>query len=164
MEITILVENQVGHDAAKVCLAEWGLSFFVQTQGVNILFDTAHTGIYKQNAQGLNIDLQSTDFVVLSHSHWDHAGGLQHHNFIDKKKLIVHPDLIGKLPSTASMKIRSDFEIIQAKDPLEFADSIYFLGEIPRVSSFEKGTYKGEDILDDTAIAVKSDKGLIVIT
>ncbi|MCK5820614.1 MAG: MBL fold metallo-hydrolase [Bacteroidales bacterium] len=164
MKITILCENQASYAGAKVCLAEWGLSFFVETDGVKILFDTGHTGIYKHNAEQLNIDLHDTDFVVLSHSHWDHAGGLQHHNFINSKKLILHPSILEKLPANESQKLKSDFEIVASEIPLEFADDIFFLGEIPRKNSFEKGMYKDDKILDDSAIAVKSKNGVIVIT
>ncbi len=164
MKITILVENQSSHAGAKVCLAEWGFSAFIQKNNVNILFDTGHTGIYKHNAEKLNIDLQDTNFVVLSHHHWDHAGGLQHHNFKNKKNLIIHPEILDKLPIKASQKLQTDFKIIPSKKPLEFSEGIYYLGEIPRESTFENGIYKNDSMHDDSAIAVKSSKGTIVIT
>ncbi len=164
MKITILVENQSSHAGAKVCLAEWGFSAYIQTKNVNILFDSGHTDIYKQNAKKLNIDLCKTDFIILSHHHWDHAGGLQHHDFKKGKKLIIHPEILDKLFREESQKLISDFKIIPSKKPLEFSDGIYYLGEIPRNNTFEKGMYKNDLMLDDSAIAVKSSKGVIVIT
>ncbi|MDD2636679.1 MAG: MBL fold metallo-hydrolase [Bacteroidales bacterium] len=164
MKITILCENQVSHKGAKVCLAEWGFSAFIQINRTNILFDTGHTGIYKHNAEQLNIDLQDTHFVALSHHHWDHVGGLQYHNFKHKKKLIFHPALINQLPLNEAEKIISDFEIITSDKPLEITNGVYFLGEIPRTNNFEKGLYKTNNMLDDTAIAIKSKKGVIVIS
>ncbi|MCK5475255.1 MAG: MBL fold metallo-hydrolase [Candidatus Pacebacteria bacterium] len=163
MKITILCENQLSYKGAEVCLAEWGFSAFVQINDVNILFDTGHTGIYKHNAEQLGINLQETNFVVLSHYHWDHAGGIQHHNFKDKKKLIIHPEIINKLPLNESRKIKSDFEIITSKRSLEFSDNVYYLGEIPRKNNFEKGMYKNDKMLDDSAIAIRSKNGAIVI-
>ncbi len=164
MKITILVENQIGHAAAKTCFAEWGLSFFIEINDQSILFDSGHTGIYKENAKKLNIDLQITDFVILSHHHWDHAGGLRFHDFKSAKKLIIHPEILKKLPDTETEKLLTDFKITTTQRPLEFIKGIFFLGEIPRKTTFEKGLYKGKPISDDTAIAIKSDKGVIVVT
>lgn len=164
MKTTILCENQVSHAGAKVCLAEWGFSAYIQINETNILLDTGHTGIYKQNAEQLDVDLQDTHFIVLSHHHWDHVGGLRFHNFKSKKKIIFHPELLDKLPLKESEKIKSDFEIITSDIPLEIADGVYFLGEIPRKTNFERGMYKNDKMLDDTAIAVKTEKGVVVIT
>ena len=164
MKIIILCENQVGEKGAKICLAEWGFSAFIQINDINILFDTGHTDVYKHNAKKLNINLENTDFVVLSHHHWDHVGGMQYHNFKTKKKLIIHPEIIEKIPSSESEKIKNDFAIIFSKKYLEFSKNIFYLGEIPRSNKFEKGVYKKDKMLDDSAIAVKTKKGVIVIS
>lgn len=55
--------------------AEHGLSFFVQTPESNFIFDCGHTGEAWSNAEKLGINLSAAQFVVLSHSHYDHAGG-----------------------------------------------------------------------------------------
>lgn len=164
MKISILCENSAGRENAKVCLAEWGFSVFIQINGVNILFDTGNTEVYKHNARYLNINLDDGDFIVLSHYHWDHTGGLRFHNFKTKKKIIIHPQIIEKLPQDESQRIKDDFEIITSNKPLEFSKNIYYLGEIPRKTSFEKGRYKDDPILDDSAIAIKTAKGVVVIT
>ncbi|MBU1356679.1 MAG: MBL fold metallo-hydrolase [Candidatus Edwardsbacteria bacterium] len=164
MKITILCENQAGHSGSRFFLAEWGLSLYVQTQDINLLFDTGHTGVYQHNAKQLGLNLDRTNFIVLSHHHWDHVGGLQHHGFKTKKKLIVHPELIVKLPAKESRKIKQDFKVIASAEPLEFSRGIYYLGEIPRQSSFEKGTFKNERMPDDSAVAIKTKKGTVVVT
>lgn len=164
MIITVLCENQSSYNGAKICLAEWGFSAYIQKNNINILFDTGHTGIYKNNAEKLNIDLQNTNFVVLSHHHWDHAGGLQHHNFNEKKQLICHPEVFIKLSIDESEKLKKDFKIIVSEKQYEFSEGVYFLGEIPRINKFEKGTYKDDKMLDDSALAIKSQKGVVVIS
>ncbi len=164
MKITILCENVAGHSGAKVCLAEWGFSAYIQVKGVNLLFDTGHTDVYKKNAENLNIELEETDFIILSHHHWDHTGGLRFHNFREKKQLIAHPEVIEKLPKDQSKKLIKDFEIIRSKEPLEFSKDIFYLGEIPRENNFEAGNYKEDKMLDDSAIVIKTKKGAIVIT
>jgi len=164
MQITILCENETGKGGARHCCSQWGFSAFIHTKTANILFDTGHTDVYKRNASNLGIDLNRSDFVVLSHHHWDHTGGLSQHDFQDKKKLILHPQVLEKIKAKHAQIFKRDFDIIATKIPLEFAPDIHYLGEIPRKNSFEKGTHKGDSMQDDSAIAIKSEKGLIVIT
>jgi 7,8-dihydropterin-6-yl-methyl-4-(beta-D-ribofuranosyl)aminobenzene 5'-phosphate synthase len=164
MKITLLCENGVGHDGSEVCLAEWGFSAFVQMEDVNILFDTGHTDIYKKNAKQLGIDLEDTDFIVLSHHHWDHVGGLRFHDFKNKKKLIAHPEVFEKLLQGDSEKFKNDFEIVASEEALEFSKNIFYLGQIPRENDFEANVSEKDAILDDSAIVIKTPKGAIVIT
>ncbi|MRT94479.1 MBL fold metallo-hydrolase [Ancylomarina sp. 16SWW S1-10-2] len=163
-KITILCENETSKRAARFCRSEWGFSAFVETEQVKILLDTGHTDLYKQNAKALKIDLNQSDFVVLSHHHWDHTSGMLSHEFKEKKKLILHPDVLDKISTEKAELFNRDFDIIATKTSLEFAPGIFFLGQIPRKMSFEKGEHKGDLMLDDTAIAIKTKKGLIVLT
>ena len=58
-------------------LGEWGFAALVEVDGHRILFDTgAHSDLVLKNAHTLGIDLTTIPEVVLSHSHWDHVGGL----------------------------------------------------------------------------------------
>lgn len=164
MKLTLLCENVAGHSHPKVCLAEWGFSAFVETKSAKILFDTGNTDVYKKNAEKLGINLQDTDFVVLSHNHWDHTGGLRFHSFHTKKKLITHPEVFEKLPADQAEKLKNDFEIISSREPLEFAQDVIYLGEIPRTNSFESGKYKDDEMHDDSAIVIRTPKGAVLIT
>ncbi len=164
MKITVLCENQAGYRGARVCLAEWGLSLFVETKGANILLDAGNTDVYRRNAEKLKVNLEKTHFVVLSHHHWDHVGGLRYHGFKERKKLIAEPETLEKMPLEQSEKIKADFDVITSKEPLEFSKGIYFLGIVPRKNSFEKGVFRKDKMRDDSALAVKSKKGAMVIT
>ena len=47
-------------------------------QGVTrVLLDTGATGLFAENAALMGIDLNTVDFTVLSHAHWDHANGYE---------------------------------------------------------------------------------------
>jgi len=164
MRITILCENQIGFSAQKSCVSEQGFSAFIQTKNVNILFDTGRSDIYKRNAKNLGIDLNKTDFIVLSHSHGDHINGLLNHDFKERKKLIIHPQILKKIPKESSLKFIKDFEIVTSEKPFEFVSNIYYLGQIPRKNNFEKGMYNDDKMTDDSAIAIKSSNGVIVLT
>ncbi len=74
-KITTLVENLVYRSGLK---AEHGLSFLIETDRHRILFDTGASDLFIHNARELNIDLTKVDYLVLSHGHNDHTGGLEH--------------------------------------------------------------------------------------
>ena len=77
MKITVLTENTISKNAeiSKLALQEeHGLSLFIQTQNKNILFDMGQTNLFAKNASLLGIDLQTVDFAILSHGHYDHGG------------------------------------------------------------------------------------------
>ena len=75
MKISVLVEDTT---ESKCLEAEHGLSLFIETCGCRILFDTGQTDMLARNAQRMGVDLASADFAVISHGHYDHAGGLPH--------------------------------------------------------------------------------------
>lgn len=56
--------------------SEHGLSLYIESNGVRILFDTGQSSAFIQNADTLGIDLSKVDFAVLSHAHYDHSGGI----------------------------------------------------------------------------------------
>lgn len=111
MKITTLIENS--QDESQKLKYEHGLSMFIQTDKCNILFDTGKTGDFIDNAEKLNIDLKTTDALVLSHAHYDHCGGvkrlLQTYNI--KPKFIVSEHFFEKSDRYhySNGKLKSDF-------------------------------------------------------
>ncbi|GAA0736441.1 MBL fold metallo-hydrolase [Clostridium oceanicum] len=75
MKITTVIENSLGKN--KNLNNEHGLSFFIETENCNILFDTGKSGDFVFNAERLGVDLNSTDYLLLSHAHYDHCGGVR---------------------------------------------------------------------------------------
>src|SRR5580658_3870820 len=56
---------------------DWGYAAFIEYDGKRILFDTGNNPeILAQNAKAKGVDLTKLDFVVMSHRHGDHMGGL----------------------------------------------------------------------------------------
>jgi 7,8-dihydropterin-6-yl-methyl-4-(beta-D-ribofuranosyl)aminobenzene 5'-phosphate synthase len=59
-------------------LGEPGLSFYIEDDQQKILFDLGLNDTFLKNAKQLNIGLNDLDYVVVSHGHDDHIGGLFH--------------------------------------------------------------------------------------
>src|SRR5215467_8359578 len=56
---------------------DWGYAALVEYDGKRVLFDTGNNpDILAQNAKAKGVDLTKLDFVVMSHRHGDHMGGL----------------------------------------------------------------------------------------
>lgn len=80
LKITTLIENEAGCN--KELKNEFGLSLFIEDKDISLIFDTGKSGDFIFNAQKLHIPLNEIKHVVLSHSHFDHTGGI--------KKLLDH--------------------------------------------------------------------------
>jgi 7,8-dihydropterin-6-yl-methyl-4-(beta-D-ribofuranosyl)aminobenzene 5'-phosphate synthase len=74
--ITILYDA-FGKDAAMT--KDWGYAALVEINGTRILFDTGDDpAIFAKNVKAKGVDLTKLDFVVLSHRHGDHIGGVSY--------------------------------------------------------------------------------------
>ena len=66
------------------------MPLFVECGGKRILFDTGNNpDILAQNAKAKGIDLSKLDFVVVSHRHGDHMGGLSYVPSVNPKVSIA---------------------------------------------------------------------------
>ena len=71
---------------------DWGYAALVEYGGKRILFDTGNNPeILAHNAEAKGIDLSKLDFVVLSHRHGDHMGGLAYVLKVNPKVTIYAP-------------------------------------------------------------------------
>ena len=88
-QVTILYDA-FGKDAAMK--KDWGFSALVEVAGKRILFDTGNDReIFADNVKASGVDLTNLDFVVLSHRHSDHMGGLSHVLSVNPKVKIYAP-------------------------------------------------------------------------
>src|SRR5246500_3223013 len=88
-QITILYDA-FGKDSAMQ--KDWGYAALVEYGGKRILFDTGNNPeVLAQNAKAKSIDLSSLDFVVMSHRHGDHMGGLTRLLRVNPKVKIYAP-------------------------------------------------------------------------
>jgi len=191
MEISVLVDNNTIID--KYFKGEPGFSVHIKEANKNILFDLGYSDIFIENARQLNLNLNDIDYLVFSHGHIDHTGGLDplikyyfetgEHMGEKIPQIIAHPDCFANKyygnNSSIGMNVDKEvvnnlFEVKKSKDPIWLTEKLLYLGEIPRENNFESDQPIGyqneikagcEDyILDDTALAYKAKEGLIIIT
>ena len=89
LDLTILCDNYPNEDL--VC--EWGFSALIETNGLTVLLDTgqSYSGL-RENSLDLNKDLSEVDYVVISHEHWDHVGGLSYIDEINPGVTVYVPE------------------------------------------------------------------------
>jgi 7,8-dihydropterin-6-yl-methyl-4-(beta-D-ribofuranosyl)aminobenzene 5'-phosphate synthase len=177
--------------------AEHGFSIlvriFADQESWSILFDTgvSSNGVIV-NAERLGIDLSEVSYVVLSHGHYDHFGGLEAVvKVINKNDLtiIAHENMFkprGTTNSRSEIREYPEFPKKQKLTPAKFTitkqpclianKKVCITGEIPRQTSFEKGSPQNRilfnnkwqpapDILDERAIVLNlKERGLIIIS
>ena len=149
LRITTLCENTAG---TVDVIAEHGLSMLIETDELNILFDTGADISVGLNAEAMDVDLTQVNKIVLSHGHIDHTGGLG--RVLDKigknVEIIAHPDIwsVRYNRSTGGDRFigipfrREQLECMWATfhltaSPVWITDSIMTTGEIPIVTAFE---------------------------
>jgi len=73
VRVTALMDNVASEH--KALINEHGLSYLVEGDGFRFLFDCGSGPHPWENAHRLGLSVRKLDAVVLSHSHYDHAGG-----------------------------------------------------------------------------------------
>jgi len=86
MVITTLLENK---SINKSLVSKHGLSIHIKLNNYNILFDVGPNDSFYKNAKTLGIDISIVDFVVISHGHFDHGGGLKTLLEVNSKAKII---------------------------------------------------------------------------
>ncbi|MCD8145965.1 MAG: MBL fold metallo-hydrolase [Clostridiales bacterium] len=71
--VTVLVENT----ASGALRREHGLSLLIEWRGRRVLLDAGQSGAFLDNADAMGLSLVGLDAYVLSHGHYDHAGGFE---------------------------------------------------------------------------------------
>jgi len=71
---------------------DWGFAALVEYGGKRILFDTGNNAqVFEHNVKAAGVDLRNLDFVVMSHRHGDHMGGLAHLLKVNRTVKIYSP-------------------------------------------------------------------------
>jgi 7,8-dihydropterin-6-yl-methyl-4-(beta-D-ribofuranosyl)aminobenzene 5'-phosphate synthase len=179
--------------------AEHGFSALVSVRRgaatTTLLFDTGLSpDAMVTNASRLGTDLSQIQAVVLSHGHFDHAGGLAglagkqgtrslpmvvHPMIWTRRRLAVPGREPDELPTLSQRALEGEgFAVIERREPSLLADGcVLITGEVDRTTEFEHGmppahqrwtgsTWQHDPlVIDDQALVVQvRGRGLVVLT
>ena len=182
-QLTVLADNNTIID--KYLLGEPALSFYIECDNKKILFDAGYSDVFINNAKKLGISLGDLDFIILSHGHNDHTGGIRYliemYKNANKKPEVIacsgiftqryDSDCEFGSPLTKE-EIESCFKVRYIDTPQNLTENICFLGRIPRVTDFEAkepvgfiaDTGEPDFVKDDSALAINLGSEIILIT
>jgi 7,8-dihydropterin-6-yl-methyl-4-(beta-D-ribofuranosyl)aminobenzene 5'-phosphate synthase len=185
IKIRIIVDNT----AAEGLSAEHGFAAWIEAGEEKILFDTGKEEAFMRNCEALGIDLATTTMLVLSHGHYDHAGGVSEALALaGRAKVVLQPDAftdrwsiragVAKptmMParSKAALLALPPERIVMTSGPAMVADGIGVTGSVPRLTTFEDPggpffldteEHLPDPILDDMSLWIETTDGLVVAT
>jgi len=151
---------------SNICCAHHGLSLLLAARvggrTRTLLFDAGPAAAtFQRNSEILGVDFASVEAVVLSHGHWDHAGGLLAavesiarargdksftcyvHPGMFRQRATKRPDgqlYVNELVPDPERLSRAGAKVLNTREPQSIADGAFYVsGEIPRVTRYEAG-------------------------
>ncbi|NCD34294.1 MAG: MBL fold metallo-hydrolase [Spartobacteria bacterium] len=187
LRITTLIEDSRGEHLQLT--KEHGLSFFIETEGHALLFDTGKSAAFLSNASELGLDLSRTETILLSHGHYDHSGGLRHliEKVTNRFDLLVSPgffdpkygfnglayEFLGNNFDQAFLSQHSVSCSYLEEDVRQVVPHVWAIRNFPRRNAVEinnprfyvdrDGTMEIDDFRDELAMVIETPKGLIVL-
>jgi 7,8-dihydropterin-6-yl-methyl-4-(beta-D-ribofuranosyl)aminobenzene 5'-phosphate synthase len=150
---------------ATLCCAQLGLALVLTAyaggRAHKLLFDAGPEGaLFLRNCRNLGVSLADVEAIAISHGHWDHMGALLetlddlrrharrpvpcHVNagmFLERGARLTSGEIapFQPVPSLEAIAAHGAQVVDRGDAQLLLEDCFYLSGEIPRLSSFEKG-------------------------
>ena len=185
LKVICVVDNSTGSENGLQ--TEHGLSFWIETAQGNVLFDTGQTSaVLLYNLNFLDLSVNDLSALVLSHSHFDHTGGIDpilannktlpvygHTNIFEKRYYRSEDDtrLVG-LSESHELLLRQS-NLFLSDRPEEVVKGLWTTGDIavrndqlgssPFLYVQRDETWYPDPYTDDLSLVLNTAEGLVVI-
>lgn len=185
LQVTVISDNRSSHSDLDT---EHGLSLWVETPCFSFLMDTGVGKTFEHNRKKLGINFEKLNAIVFSHAHFDHTGALPSHS--EEYHIPIYtgegffapkyskPDekqgrYIGLNINQLEYLTLQRERLNTVTDQTEIFPGIHLFGNIPMIHHFEdlpQRFYLNESgtipdrFIDEIAIAIKSPKGLVILS
>jgi len=185
MELTIIADNL---SACPELVTQHGLSFWIKRGRRGLIFDTGSDASWLDNARRLGINPLEAEWLVLSHGHWDHGGGVP--ALLEagwQGTLLVHPEAWQPRRAVAAGQANRDvglpwgmrelvahnIRVEQADTPRELFPGAWLTGPIdgehlpPTAPGLQKKVgeaWRVDDFVDEQTLVISTALGLVVVT
>jgi len=140
LKLTVIYDNDLLRKDLK---PDWGFSCLVETnENLKVLFDTGFKpSILIGNMEKLGINPKTINFVVISHPHLDHTGGLKDFLRLNSKATVYVPQSFPEFLENVKM--------VKVKNSLKISENLIIVEDSKEFEQF---------------LLAKTSKGYILIT
>ena len=185
MKAVVLIDNNP--DPEGKYLTEHGVSIYFEADGLKWLFDVGASPAFASNARKMGIDIRKVDYLILSHAHRDHTGGLDYFLRKNKKARVLMAPLEGGELYISYRKniyhnITLDHSVIRvhaerfdfANSDLQLSPKVTLIRYIPVIEPLPKANCllfqsdgfgeRPDDFNHEIALTVTTSKGIVVFS
>jgi len=150
VELLIVYDNELHEPAGTLSLMPaWGFSVLLKRGGEHVLFDCGWRGtLLLDNLKALGEEPALLGKIIISHDHWDHAGGLPELLSVAGRARVYCG---ASLSPTYRREIATMAPVCVVEGPGEISDWLMTTGELP-------------GLVQELSLVVRGSSGLTLIT
>ncbi len=187
MKFRFLMENKTDGPG---CVAEHGLSVYIEAKGRKLLFDAGPSERFVENAKHLGVDLKQVDAVIISHGHYDHTGGVPAFCEINRSAPVyIHKNAFYEtyglengeweketcgIRWTEEQKEAVESRLVRTDGVTRLSEEILISGTIPEIRGYEptetfyrrleNGRYEPDPMDHEQILVIREPEGLYVFS
>ncbi len=188
MKIKIIIENNPS-PSDKDLLSEHGFSAWIVCGEKNYMMDVGATGKWSENALKIGVNVADVDYLILSHGHIDHTGGLSTFLRLNTKAKVIASSKINNYSYFSYRHIGKPHDLTPDKETLsKYRSRISYIDSDDVITENMKLVYNsvsryavpyGNQFLkvcgvdqkehqymadDEISLALTTEKGLVIIS